>query len=150
MISLFLKVSETVSTPVMTSMSGVGTGTPQTQLKTISDEGIQQVSATYVSTRPTELISSISSGCNLQILYRYTRSINLFSISMVTIELTFVNHGIEDLTEVKITNKVSLTRIVANNLKHFYLNFPNNCNLEHTHGHLNARIFYYRLYSSGF
>lgn len=97
-------VTESVNTPVMSSVSGASlipmASTPN------SDSGVQPVSAAYISTRPVELVSSISSGCNLQILYRYTRSINLYSASMVTIELTLINTGNDDLTEIKITNKV--------------------------------------------
>lgn len=69
---------------------------------------LQSAQPAYISTRPTELVSSVSSGCGLQILYRYTRSIHLYSATMATIELTLVNTGSEELTEVKIANKVTL------------------------------------------
>lgn len=95
-----------MTAPVLSSgMAGV----PLAPLKPSSSthpDGIQVVPAAYVSTRPAELVSAISSGCNLQVLYRYTRSTNLYSASMVTIELTLINSGGDDLTEVKITNKV--------------------------------------------
>lgn len=102
-----LTVSESVTTPVMTSVPGISLA-PLASTPNSIDSGVQPVSAAYISTRPVELVSSISSGCNLQILYRYTRSINLYSASMVTIELTLVNTGNEDLTEIKIANKVRL------------------------------------------
>lgn len=89
----------------MASVPGVPL-TPSMNTSNNTDSGVQPVSAAYISTKPVELVSSISSGCNLQILYRYTRSINLYSASMVTIELTLINTGNEDLTEVKIANKV--------------------------------------------
>ena len=107
-------MSESVTTPVMASVPGVPLA-PLANTQSSTDSGVQPAPAAYISTRPVELISSISSGCNLQILYRYTRSINLYSASMVTIELTLVNTGNEDLTEVKITNKVR---------RLFFLNFP--------------------------
>nr|CAH0100612.1 unnamed protein product [Daphnia galeata] len=101
---LDLDVSDSITTPVMASVPGIPLGTLAST--PITDCSIQPASAAYISTRPMELVSSISSGCGLQILYRYTRSINLYSASMVTIELTLVNTGNEDLTEVKITNKI--------------------------------------------
>ncbi|KZS18176.1 AP-3 complex subunit beta [Daphnia magna] len=100
---LDLDVSESVTTPVMASIPGI----PFASLATTpnSDSSIQPASAVYISTRPMELVSSVSSGCSLQILYRYSRSVNLYSASMVTIELTLINTGNEDLAEIKIANK---------------------------------------------
>lgn len=52
-----------------------------------------------------ELVNKMSAG-GLSISYRYTRSPHLFSNSFVSIELTFTNHGKEELKDIQITNKV--------------------------------------------
>ena len=80
----------------------------------------QLASPAYITTRPVELVSSVSSGCGMQILYRYTRSVHLYSTSMVTIEFTLVNNGSEDLSEVKIANKVRISIIHHNQRNYFF------------------------------
>lgn len=82
----------------------------------IADSGAQNVEIqpappAFVSPNPTELVSSISSGCHLQVLYRYTRSTHLYSPSMVNIELSFVNTGNEELTDIRIASKASMLQI---------------------------------------
>lgn len=93
--------------PVMASVAG-SHSLPPIASSRVLDSGVQPVAATFISARPVELVSSVSSGCNLQILYRYTRSIHLYSDSMTTIELTFINNGSEDLTDVRAACKVSI------------------------------------------
>merc|ERR1740128_1279959 len=98
---LDLDVSDSLTTPVM--QMNLGTSLmPNSPNKAV---GTQLASPAYITTRPVELVSSVSSGCGMQILYRYTRSVHLYSTSMVTIEFTLVNNGSEDLSEVKIANK---------------------------------------------
>ena len=89
--------------PVMSSSMGGNSLTPNAL---ISDSGIHPTSATFVQVEPIELVSRVNSGC-IQILYRYTRSRHLYMASMVTIELTLVNCGNEDLTEIRVINKVT-------------------------------------------
>jgi len=101
---LDLDVSDSLSAPVMQTLPGTYLN-PLASASNSSDSGTQSAQPAYISTRPTELVSSVSSGCGLQILYRYTRSIHLYSATMATIELTLVNTGSEELTEVKIANK---------------------------------------------
>merc|ERR1740128_438479 len=101
---LDLDVSDSLSAPVMQTLPCTYLN-PLASASNSSDSGTQSAQPAYISTRPTELVSSVSSGCGLQILYRYTRSIHLYSATMATIELTLVNTGSEELTEVKIANK---------------------------------------------
>jgi len=101
---LDLDVSDSLSTPVMQTHPGTFLS-PMTSTPSSSDSGTQPAQPAYISTRPIELVSSVSSGCGLQIMYRYTRSVHLYSATMVTIELTLINTGSDDLSELKITNK---------------------------------------------
>lgn len=81
---------------------------PSVQSFLDSTSELKPTAAAFVSTRPVELIPSVASGCNLQILYRYTRSTHLYSPSMVNIELTLTNSGAEDLADIHMITKVSM------------------------------------------
>ena len=107
-------VSDSLGAATMVPISPGSLLTPKMTNLTIADAGIQPASPVYVSTRPVELVSAIASGCNLQILYRYTRSVHLYSTSMVTVELTLVNCGQDDLVEVKVGSKVMIPRSAIN------------------------------------
>ena len=61
-----------------------------------------EVAPSYVPTRPTELMNKLSSGCGLSVSARFTRAPHIYSPAMTSVELTFVNHGTNDLNNIRV------------------------------------------------
>jgi AP-3 complex subunit beta len=59
----------------------------------------------FTPLKQTELLSKMTTGGGLQVLYRFTRTPHLFAASMTSVELTLNNLGQEELTEIKIGSK---------------------------------------------
>lgn len=104
--------NESLAVPLTASVPQPLIGKSLGDVATHQNGEIVLVVPSFVPTNPTELVASISSGCHLQVLYRYTRSPHLYSSSMVNIELSFVNTGTEELTDIKISNKVGNFRVI--------------------------------------
>ena len=64
----------------------------------------QEVAPSYVPTRPTELMNKLSSGCGLSVSTRFTRAPHIYSPAMTSVELTFVNHGTNDLNNIRVSS----------------------------------------------
>ena len=61
-----------------------------------------EVAPSYVPTRPAELMNKLSSGCGLSVSARFTRAPHIYSPAMTSVELTFVNHGTNDLNNIRV------------------------------------------------
>ncbi|XP_065345192.1 AP-3 complex subunit beta-2 [Cloeon dipterum] len=94
-------------TPIMTpSLGGFLTpmSTPSSQVKTQLFPDIQPASAVISPNTTSELLNKINSN-GLEIKYRFTRSPHLYSPSMASAELTFHNHGPDELTDIRVGEK---------------------------------------------
>lgn len=92
--------------PIMTPSLG-GFLTPMTG--TITDNQtlsnvIDLVGPSYIPIKSHELLNKVN-GFGLGITYRFTRAPHLYSAKMISIELTFTNHGNVELTDVQINKK---------------------------------------------
>ncbi|XP_073834874.1 adaptor related protein complex 3 subunit ruby [Musca autumnalis] len=97
--------------PVMTpSLGGFLTpGTPMTALQSTllpqnAANRLELVGPSYIAYNHKELLNKLS-GHGLQVSYRYTRSPHLYSSSMVSIELQFVNQSAEEITNIQMGQK---------------------------------------------
>ncbi|XP_062559042.1 AP-3 complex subunit beta-2 [Armigeres subalbatus] len=92
--------------PIMTPSLG-GFLTPMTG--TVADSqvpsnDIDLVGPSYIPNKFHELLNKVN-GYGLGITYRFTRAPHLYSAKMISIELTFTNHGNMELTDVQIVKK---------------------------------------------
>ncbi|XP_058978347.1 AP-3 complex subunit beta-2 [Musca domestica] len=94
--------------PVMTpSLGGFLTpGTPMaaTLMPQNAANRLELVGPSYISYNHKELLNKLS-GHGLQVSYRYTRSPHLYSSSMVSIELQFVNQSAEEISNIQMGQK---------------------------------------------
>uniref|UniRef100_A0A1I8Q589 AP-3 complex subunit beta n=1 Tax=Stomoxys calcitrans TaxID=35570 RepID=A0A1I8Q589_STOCA len=97
--------------PVMTpSLGGFLTpGTPMTALQTSlmpqnAANRLELVGPSYISYTHKELLNKLS-GNGLQVSYRYTRSPHLYSSSMVSIELQFINQSTDEISNIQMGQK---------------------------------------------
>lgn len=74
---------------------------------------IELVGPSFIAIDKMELLNKVN-GYGLGITYKYTRAQHLFSAYMVSIELTFTNHGNVDLTDVKMGAKSLSTGMSLN------------------------------------
>lgn len=65
---------------------------------------IDLVGPSHISYNHKELLNKLS-GHGLQVSYRYTRSPHLYSSAMVSIELQFINQGLEEITNIQMGQK---------------------------------------------
>ncbi|XP_075154843.1 adaptor related protein complex 3 subunit ruby [Haematobia irritans] len=97
--------------PVMTpSLGGFLTpGTPMTSLQSglmpqNAANRLELVGPSYISYSHKELLNKLS-GHGLQVSYRYTRSPHLYSSSMVSVELQFVNQSSDEISNIQMGQK---------------------------------------------
>ena len=64
-----------------------------------SGASIQTTSAVFVPTKTQELLNRLS-GAGMSVNGRFTRSPHLYSSKMTSVELTFINHGNEEIKEI--------------------------------------------------
>lgn len=88
-------------TPVMTPSLG-GFLTPMNAMQL---NGVTEVSASFISNKTCELVNKIS-GKGLRVDFRFTRSQNLVSSSMTSVELTFTNETGVVIKDIKVGSKV--------------------------------------------
>ena len=69
---------------------------------------LQFVQPMSVPMKSHELLNKMNSN-GLGITYQYTRTVSVFSPKMVSLELTFTNHGDNPLEAIKMGNKVTIT-----------------------------------------
>ncbi|XP_061391616.1 LOW QUALITY PROTEIN: AP-3 complex subunit beta-2 [Musca vetustissima] len=84
-------------------------GTPMTSLQTTllpqnAANRLELVGPSYIAYNHKELLNKLS-GHGLQVSYRYTRSPHLYSSSMVSIELQFVNQSSEEICNIQMGQK---------------------------------------------
>lgn len=90
-------------TPIMTPSLG-GFFTPI--IPTLSaQDGLKEVSASFVSTKKFELLNKVS-GRGLKMEYRFSRSQHLMSSAMINIEITFSNESNDTIENIRVGNKV--------------------------------------------
>lgn len=65
---------------------------------------LELVGPSYISYNHKELLNKLS-GHGLQVSYRYTRSPHLYSSSMVSIELQFINQSSEEISNIQMGQK---------------------------------------------
>ncbi|XP_076039597.1 adaptor related protein complex 3 subunit ruby isoform X2 [Oratosquilla oratoria] len=99
-------VPPSVDTPVLTpSLGGLLTPTPSAEVNVLPPgASIQPATAAFVPTNTQELLNRLT-GSGLSVFGRFTRSPHLYSPKMTSIELTFKNHGNEDIKDIRVTKK---------------------------------------------
>uniref|UniRef100_A0A182J1A5 AP-3 complex subunit beta n=1 Tax=Anopheles atroparvus TaxID=41427 RepID=A0A182J1A5_ANOAO len=73
---------------------------------------IELVGPSFIPTKKSELLNKVN-GFGLSIEYRFVRAPHLFSSRMVSVELTFTNHGNVELLDIAVGKKVNLPAGVA-------------------------------------
>ncbi|XP_014666116.1 PREDICTED: AP-3 complex subunit beta-2-like [Priapulus caudatus] len=96
-VSPFLKPGETL-TPSLLSSGSTSEKTSTMQLTVTAPA--------HVPTRTHELLNRMA-GAGLSVSYRFTRGENIYSASMVTVELTLTNHSDNDIKKISLSQKKS-------------------------------------------
>uniref|UniRef100_A0A182JZH4 AP-3 complex subunit beta n=1 Tax=Anopheles christyi TaxID=43041 RepID=A0A182JZH4_9DIPT len=100
--------------PVMTPSLG-GFLTPMAATNAASlGTGIELVGPSFISMKKHELLNKVN-GFGLGIQYRFVRSPHLYSSRMVSVELTFTNHGNVELLDIEMGKKGNLPAGMAVN-----------------------------------
>lgn len=107
-LDLLMDLGDIPVTPVMTPSLG-GFLTPLNTAPSNTIFAIQVIAPNFVSTRDIELLNRIS-GRGLTITYRFTRTPHLFSSTMVNIALLFTNATADNITNIKLGQKVGINR----------------------------------------
>lgn len=92
--------------PIMTPSLG-GFLTPMTGTagdNQVLSNVVDLVGPSYIPNKTHELLNKVN-GFGLGITYRFTRAPHLYSAKMISIELTFTNHGNMELIDVQVTKK---------------------------------------------
>lgn len=108
--------------PVMTPSMG-GFLTPITSNTTVNNQ-IQVMPPQFLPTKQIELLNRIT-GKGLGITYRYTRNPHLFNPSMISLNLVFTNSTREDITNIKVGEKVGRLKFLEDLLIIFVFLFQN-------------------------
>ncbi|KAL9698815.1 hypothetical protein quinque_002256 [Culex quinquefasciatus] len=69
-----------------------------------SNDVVDLVGPSFIPTKSSELLNKIN-GYGLGIAFRFTRAPHLYSAKMISIELTFTNHGNVELTDIQLGQK---------------------------------------------
>uniref|UniRef100_A0A8W7PT60 AP-3 complex subunit beta n=1 Tax=Anopheles coluzzii TaxID=1518534 RepID=A0A8W7PT60_ANOCL len=100
--------------PVMTPSLG-GFLTPMAATNTAgAGTGIELVGPSFIPIKKHELLNKVN-GFGLGIEYRFVRSPHLYSSRMVSVELTFTNHGNVELVDIEMGKKGNLPAGMAVN-----------------------------------
>lgn len=78
--------------------------TPMTPSAGAVSNRIELIGPSFIAMDSMELLNKVN-GYGLGITYKYTRSPHLFSSNMVSVELTFKNHGNVELTDIQVGAK---------------------------------------------
>uniref|UniRef100_A0A1Q3FFZ8 AP-3 complex subunit beta n=1 Tax=Culex tarsalis TaxID=7177 RepID=A0A1Q3FFZ8_CULTA len=92
--------------PIMTPSLG-GFLTPKVGTnpdKTNSLDVVDLVGPSFIPNKTSELLNKVN-GYGLGIMFRFTRAPHLYSAKMISIELTFTNHGNVELTDIQLGQK---------------------------------------------
>ncbi|KAL1376274.1 hypothetical protein pipiens_016984 [Culex pipiens pipiens] len=69
-----------------------------------SNDVVDLVGPSFIPTKSSELLNKVN-GYGLGITFRFTRAPHLYSAKMISIELTFTNHGNVELTDIQLGQK---------------------------------------------
>lgn len=82
----------------LTPMTGINSDNPATA------NVVDLVGPSFIPNKSQELLNKVN-GSGLGITYRFTRAPHLYSAKMISIELTFTNHGNMEITDVQISQR---------------------------------------------